>query len=86
MASPVTMSELTFSWSTRRQTSWGSNLATRTILEPQKLWPITAHWLAPCMSGAMGRKHRAPPRPFSAISSGWRTLVLVTGSTPPPSA
>ena len=60
MASPVTMSEFTRSASTSRQTPWGSNRAMSTIFEPTKLWPITAHWVAPCMRGAMGRKVIGP--------------------------
>ena len=53
---------------------------------PTKLWPMTHHWVAPCMSGAMGSRVSWPPRPFSTISSGDWTRVLVVGSTPPPSA
>ena len=86
MASPVIMIELTFSCSTRRHTSWGSNLGTRMIRLPTKLWPMTDHWVAPCMSGAMGSRVIWPPLPFSTISSGRWIRVLVWGSTPPPRA
>ena len=55
MASPVIITELTSSSSTRRQTSWGSNLAMSTIFDPTKLCPMTHHWVAPCINGAMGR-------------------------------
>ena len=61
MASPVIISELAFSSSTSRHTSWGSNWPMSTTLLPWKLCPMTAHWVAPCMSGAMGRNVRAKP-------------------------
>ena len=70
MASPVIITELTFSSSTSRQTSWGSNLAIRTILEPTKLWPMTHHCVAPCMSGATGRWTRPPPAPLATMDAG----------------
>ena len=86
MASPVIIIEFALSVSTSFQTSWGSNLGTRMMRLPTKLWPMTAHWVAPCISGAIGRKVTWPPPPFSTISSGRWTRVLVWGSTPPPSA
>ena len=61
MASPVIMTELAFSVSTSRQTSWGSNLGTRMVRLPTKLWPMTDHWVAPCISGAMGSRVSWPP-------------------------
>ena len=45
----------TFSACTRSQTRSGSKRAIRTMRLPTKLWPITAHCVAPCMSGAIGR-------------------------------
>ena len=86
MASPVIMIELAFSVDTNLHTSWGSNLASRMVRLPTKLWPRIDHWVAPCMSGAMGSRVSWPPWPFSTISSGDWTRVLVVGSTPPPSA
>ena len=86
MASPVIMTELTLSSPTSRHTSWGSNLAIRTILAPTKLCPITHHWVAPCMSGATGRWTRPPLAPLAAISAGSVARWFVTGSVPPPSA
>ena len=86
MASPVIMTELTPSFSTRSHTSWGSNLAIRTIFEPTKLRPITAHWVAPCMRGATGRCTPDPAAPLAAMTPGSSIRVLVTGSVPPPSA
>ena len=86
MASPVIITELTFSSSTSRHTSGGSNLDIRMVRLPMKLWPSTHHWVAPCMRGAMGKSVSWPPRPFSTISSGATTRVLVVGSTPPPRA
>ena len=53
IASPVTISELTFSVSISRQASAGSNPADSTTVFPVNVWPISPHWLAPCMSGAM---------------------------------
>ncbi len=70
MASPVIMIELTFSFSTRRHTVWGSNLATRMVRLPMKLCPMIDHCVAPCISGAMGRRVSWPFFPFSTISSG----------------
>ena len=70
MASPVIMTEFTPSVSTRCHTSCGSNLAMSTILEPTKLCPMTHHWVAPCMSGAMGRWTMAPSAPLATIVRG----------------
>ncbi len=42
MASPVIMTELAFSLSTSRHTVWGSNLGTRMVRLPTKLWPMIA--------------------------------------------
>ena len=86
MASPVTMSTFTRSFSTSCQTLWGSKRLTRITLLPMKLPPITAHWVAPCMSGAMGSEVTGPARPFSTISSGLTTRSLDRGSMPPPRA
>ena len=55
IASPVIITPLIFSRSTSSQTRRGSNLPTSTTLLPMKLWPITAHCVAPCISGAIGR-------------------------------
>ncbi len=82
----MTISELTFSCSISCHTSWGSNLAISTIFAPTKLWPMTAHWVAPCINGAIGRWVMTPLRPFSTISSGFSARVFVIGSTPPPRA
>ena len=70
MASPVIITEFTCSSPTSRQTSWGSNLAIRTIFEPTKLWPMTHHWVAPCMSGATGRWVIPPPAPLATMTDG----------------
>ena len=87
MASPVIMSELTRSCSTKSHTFRASNLGMRTILLPTKLCPMTAHCVAPCMSGAMGRNVRhIPALPFSTMSSGRLARSLVIGSMPPPRA
>ena len=86
MASPVIITEFTFSSSTSRHTSCGSNLAINTILEPTKLCPMTHHCVAPCMRGATGRWVMAPPAPLATMTAGSVTRVLVTGSVPPPSA
>ena len=86
MASPVIMMEFARSFSTRPHTSWGSNLGTRMVRLPTKLWPMIDHWVAPCIRGAMGSRVIWPPLPFSTISSGRSTRVLVWGSTPPPRA
>ena len=88
MASPVIISELAFSASTSRHTSCGSNWLISTTLLPRKLWPMTAHWVAPCISGAMGRKVRAKPvlRPRATRSSGAWALSPVRMSMPPPRA
>ena len=88
MASPVIITMLTFSRSTRDHTSWGSNLATRMIRLPVKLCPMTPHWVAPCIRGATGRKVSGPPaaRPFSTICSGRSIRVPVMASIPPPRA
>ena len=86
MASPVIITEFTRSSVTSRQTWWGSNLAMRTILEPTKLWPMTHHCVAPCMSGATGRCTIGPPAPLATITAGSVIRTLVTGSVPPPSA
>ncbi len=86
MASPVIITEFTLSCSTSRHTAWGSNLAMRTILEPTKLWPMTHHCVAPCMSGATGRCVSPPPTPLATMTAGSVTRSLVVGSVPPPSA
>ncbi len=86
MASPVIMMELAPSVSTSFHTSWGSNLGTRMVRLPTKLWPMIDHWVAPCMSGAMGSRVTWPPWPLATISSGRSIRVLVWGSTPPPRA
>ena len=86
MASPVIITEFTRSSSTSRHTWWGSNFAMSTILAPTKLWPMTHHWVAPCMSGAIGRWTRPPPAPLAAMAAGSVTRSLVIGSVPPPSA
>ena len=86
MASPVIMTELTPSSSTRRHTSCGSNLAMSTIFDPTKLCPMTDHWVAPCINGAMGRWTIGPPAPLGTICAGSVIRVLVVGSVPPPSA
>ena len=61
MASPVIMTMLIFSRSTSAQTSCGSKRGTSVTLLPTKLCPMTPHWVAPCMRGAMGRKLIWPP-------------------------
>ena len=62
-------------------------MATRTTLLPVKLWPITPHWVAPCIRGAIGRNVSGKPAlPFSTMASGRSTRSLVVGSMPPPSA
>jgi hypothetical protein len=88
MASPVIITELAFSASTRRHTSWGSNWLMSTTLFPTKLWPMTAHWVAPCISGAMGRKVIANPffRPRATRSSGACARSPDRTSMPPPRA
>ena len=86
IASPVIITELARSVSTSRHTSWGSNFGTRMVRLPTKLWPMTDHWVAPCMSGAMGNRVTGPARPFSTISSGRWIRVLLDGSSPPPRA
>ena len=71
MASPVTITMLMRSSPTSRHTVAGSNLSTSTILLPMKLPLMTPHWLAPCMSGAMGSEVIGlPASPFSTNSSG----------------
>ena len=86
MASPVIITEFTFSSPTRRHTSCGSNLAIRTILAPTKLCPMTHHCVAPCMSGATGRCTSPPLAPLATIWAGSVIRSLVTGSVPPPRA
>ena len=87
MASPVTMTVLIRSFPTSSQTRCGSNLATRTIFEPTNPPPITDHWVAPCMRGAIGSWVMGPEaRPLATMSSGRSTRVLVSGSVPPPRA
>ncbi len=88
MASPVIMTMFTFSCSMIPHTSWGSNLGTRQMRLPTKLWPMTPHWVAPCMRGAMGRKVSAPPAawPFSTICWGRSMRTPVSASRPPPRA
>ena len=88
MASPVIMIAFTLSSSTRRHTWWGSKWGTSTTLWPTKLWPITAHWVAPCIRGAMGRNVSWRPRalPRSTRSWGASASLPVSRSMPPPSA
>ena len=54
MASPVIMIRLIFSSAMVRQASAASNFERKTTFEPMKLPDITLHWLAPCISGAVG--------------------------------
>jgi hypothetical protein len=87
IASPVIMIMLTPSSPTSCHTRCASNFDTRTILLPTKLPPMTPHWVAPCMSGAIGNEVVGPwARPFSTIASGRSTFVPPTTSMPPPSA
>ena len=54
---------------------------------PTKLPAMTPHWVAPCISGAIGNEVVGPcPSPFSTIASGRSTFVPATMSMPPPSA
>jgi len=87
IASPVIMIPLIRSSPTSCHTRLGSKRARRTILLPWNAPPITPHWVAPCINGAMGSivpGWRSWARATSA--SGRSTRVLVVGSIPPPRA
>ena len=48
---------------------------------------MTAHCVAPCMSGAIGRNVSGTPIfAFSTMNSGCSARTFVIGSMPPPSA
>ena len=76
MASPVIMIAFTFSSSTRCQTWWGSKCGHEHDLVPTKLCPITAHWVAPCIRGAMGRNVSWNPMALPRSTRSWGASAL----------